>query len=204
MTDRADEHWDGVYATKGPDRVSWFQARPATSLRLLEAFGETPGSVIDVGAGASTLVDELLARGWSDITVLDVSHEALDLVRTRLARRGLAATAVACDLLTWEPERTYDVWHDRAVLHFLTQPQDRARYVETAARVVKPGGHLVIGAFAEDGPTHCSGLATARYSADDLASVFSADFELVHSEREGHHTPDGKAQSFTWAVMRRR
>ncbi len=204
MTDPADAHWDEVYATKGADRVSWFQAPPATSLRLLEAFGETPGSVIDVGAGASTLVDELLARGWHDVTVLDVSHEALDLVRTRLARRGLAATAVACDLLTWEPDRTYDVWHDRAVLHFLTQPQDRTRYVETAARAVRPGGHLVIGAFAEDGPTHCSGLATARYSAEKLGSLFRAGFDLVHAEREEHHTPDGTVQSFTWAVMRRR
>ena len=204
MTDPADQHWDDVYATKGTDRVSWFQARPATSLRLLEAFGETPPSLIDVGAGASTLVDELLVRGWTDITLLDISHEALDLVRTRLASRGLAATAVACDLLTWEPDRTYDLWHDRAVLHFLTQPQDRARYVETAARAVRPGGHLVIGAFAEDGPRHCSGLPTARYRPDELASVFSADFELVHSEREGHHTPDGTVQSFTWAVLRRR
>ena len=204
MTDPASAHWDDVYATKGTDRVSWYQARPATSLRLLEAVGETAGGVIDVGAGASTLVDELLARGWSDITVLDVSNEALDLVRARLASRGLAATAVACDLLTWVPERTYDVWHDRAVLHFLSQPEDRARYVETAARAVRPGGHLVIGAFAEDGPTRCSGLATTRYSAEKLGSLFSADFELVHTEREEHHTPDGALQSFTWAMLRRR
>ena len=204
MTDPASEHWDDVYATKGTDRVSWYQARPATSLRLLEAVGETAGSVIDVGADASTLVDELLARGWSDITVLDVSNEALDLVRARLASRGLAATAVACDLLTWVPERTYDVWHDRAVLHFLNQPGDRARYVETAAQAVSPGGHLVIGAFAEDGPTRCSGLATTRYSAEKLGSLFRAGFELVHAEREEHHTPDGTAQSFTWAVLRRR
>ncbi len=204
MTDPASEHWDDVYATKGTDRVSWYQARPATSLRLLEAVGETAGSVIDVGAGASRLVDELLARGWSDITMLDVSNAALDIVRTRLASRGLAATAVAGDLLTWEPERAYDVWHDRAVLHFLTQPQDRARYVETAARAVRPGGHLVIGAFAEDGPTRCSGLVTSRYGAKQLASLFSGGFEPVHAEREEHHTPDGTAQSFTWAVLRRR
>ena len=204
MTDRADEHWDGVYAMKGTDRVSWFQVRPATSLRLLEAFGDTALSVIDVGAGTSTLVDELLARGWHDITVLDVSNEALELVRTRLASQGLAATAVVCDLLGWIPERTYDVWHDRAVLHFLTQPQDRARYVETAAQAVRPGGHLVIGAFAEDGPTRCSGLPTARYNAQELSSIFIAGFDLVHSEREEHRTPDGTAQSFTWAALRRR
>jgi 2-polyprenyl-3-methyl-5-hydroxy-6-metoxy-1,4-benzoquinol methylase len=199
MTDPAGEHWDDVYTTRATDSVSWFQARPAISLRLLEAFGETAGSVIDVGAGASTLVDELLARGWIDVTVLDVSNEALELVRTRLAISGLAATAVTGDLLSWEPERTYDVWHDRAVLHFLTQPEDRARYVETAARVVRPGGHL-----AEDGPTRCSGLTTARYSADELASLFNDSFEPVHAEREEHHTPDGTPQSFTWAVLRRR
>lgn len=204
MTDGADEHWDGVYATRATDGVSWFQARPATSLRLLEAFGDTAGSVIDVGAGTSTLVDELLALGWGDVTVLDVSNEALELVRTRLASRGLAASAVVCDLLQWIPERTYDVWHDRAVLHFLTQPQDRTRYVETAAQAVRPGGHLVIGAFAEDVPTRCSGLATMRYSVQELASVFSAGFDLVHSERGEHRTPDGTAQSFTWAVLRRR
>ena len=106
MTDPASEHWDDVYATRAADRVSWFQARPATSLRLIEDFGDTAGSVIDVGAGASTLVDELLALGWGDVTVLDVSNEALDLTRTRLASQGLAATATTCDLLTWVPERT--------------------------------------------------------------------------------------------------
>lgn len=204
MTDPASEHWDDVYATKAADRVSWFQARPATSLRLIEDFGDRAGSVIDVGAGASTLADELLVQGWSDVTVLDVSNDALDLTRTRLASQGLAATATTCDLLTWVPERTYDVWHDRAVLHFLTQPQDRARYVATAARAVRSGGYLVVGAFAEDGPTRCSGLTTARYSAEKLGSLFRAGFELVHAEREEHHTPDGAAQSFTWAVLRRR
>ncbi len=136
--------------------------------------------------------------------MLDVSNEALGLVRTRLASRGLAVAAVACDLLCWVPERIYDVWHDRAVLHFLTQPEDRARYVETATQAVLPGGHLVIGAFAEGGPTRCSGLTTARYNAKELASLFSGDFELVHSERDEHHTPDGTAQPFTWAVLRRR
>ena len=204
MTDRADDHWDDVYTTKAADGVSWFQARPGTSLRLLKAFGDTAGSVVDVGAGASTLVDELLVLGWSDVTVLDVSNEALELVRTRLASQGLAASAVVCDLLGWVPERSYDVWHDRAVLHFLTQSQDRARYVETAAQAVGPRGHLVIGAFAEDGPTRCSGLPTTRYNAWELAAVFRSDFDLVHSEREEHQTPDGTAQSFTWAVLRRR
>ena len=204
MADLAREHWDDVYTTKGTVAVGWYQARPVTSLRLLEAFGDPAGNVIDVGAGASTLVDELLAQGWTDITVLDVSSEALEIVRARLARRGLAATAVACDLLTWEPQRTYDVWHDRAVLHFLTETEDRARYVATAAQAVRSGGHLVIGAFAEDGPTQCSGLTTTRYSPKELASLFSHDFELVHSEREEHHTPGGTAQSFTWAVLRRR
>lgn len=204
MTDPAGEHWDDVYATKSTDGVSWFQARPATSLRLIEASSVTAGSVIDVGAGTSTLVDELLALGWGDVTVLDVSNKALERVRSRLATQGRAASAVVCDLLGWIPERTYDVWHDRAVLHFLTDPQDRTRYVETAAQAVRPGGHLVIGAFAEDGPTRCSGLPTARYNAQELASIFIADFDLVHSEREEHRTPDGTAQSFTWAVLQRR
>ena len=204
MTEPAVKHWDGVYVNKGIAAVSWFQARPETSLRLLAAFCAQAGSVIDVGAGASTLADELLERGWNDVTVLDVSSAALDLVRRRLAERKVAVAVVVGDLLAWDPDRTYDVWHDRAVLHFLTQKSDRGRYVDTAARAVPPGGHLIIGAFAEDGPTQCSGLSTARYTCQELVAVFKADFELVHAEREEHHTPDGVMQPFTWVVLRHR
>ena len=203
MTDHTGEHWDHVYATKAADSVSWFQARPEPSLRLIEEFGDTTGSVLDVGAGASTLADELLAHGWRDVTVLDVSSEALHIVQGRLASHGVSVSAVVCDLLEWVPQRTYDVWHDRAVLHFLTQPEDWARYIETATHAVRLGGHLVIGTFAEDGPTHCSGLATARYSADELGTLFTTGFVLKHVERTEHHTPEGSPQPFTWVVLQR-
>lgn len=198
------QHWDDVYGTKGAEDVSWFQLRPDTSLRLLTGVGNPAASVIDVGAGASSLADELLGRGWQDVTVLDVSAEALALVTARLAGRQPPVKAVVADLLSWVPERSYDLWHDRAVLHFLTEAGDRSRYVQTAAGALGPGGHLVVGTFAEDGPTHCSGLPTARCSATEIAALFGDHFQTVHAEREEHHTPSGTAQPFTWVVLRRR
>jgi SAM-dependent methyltransferase len=193
-------HWDEVYATKPADTVSWFQPVPEVSLRLVESVGHPSSAFIDVGAGASTLVDELVERGWTDLTVLDVSAEAMHVRQGRAA----AVTPVISDVLTFEPQRTFDIWHDRAVLHFLTEPADVARYVELATRAVRPGGHLVIGTFAEDGPTQCSGLPTVRYDAEALTAAFGDAFTLVHSEREEHRTPWGAVQPFTWVVLRRR
>lgn len=204
MTKDAGQHWDGVYAGTAADEVSWFQPRPETSLRLVASVSGPTDSVLDVGAGASTLADELLGRGWRDVTVLDVSAEALALASSRRADREPSATLVVADLLEWVPERTYDLWHDRAVLHFLTRDDDRARYVLTAAGAVRPGGHLVVGTFADDGPTTCSGLPTARYSAAGLAAVFGGAFEPVHAEREEHQAPSGAVQAFTWVVLRHR
>lgn len=204
MTGAAQEHWDAVYRTTAPDDVSWFQARPATSLRLLSEVAGQADAVLDVGAGASTLADELLDAGWADVTVLDVSEAALAQVRDRLAGRHPEVRVVVADLLRWVPERTYDVWHDRAVLHFLTDEGDRARYARTAALAVPSGGHLVVGAFAEDGPPRCSGLPTVRYGALQLAAVLGDTVDLVHAEREEHRTPGGVVQPFTWVVLRRR
>lgn len=204
MSSDQARHWDGVFRSKAVDEVSWFQARPETSLRLLAGVSRPTGAVVDVGAGASTLVDELLERGWVDVTVLDVSVAALAVVRTRLAGRTAPVTFVAADLLSWQPDRQYDVWHDRAVFHFLVDAADRQRYVDTAARAVRPGGHLVLATFAADGPTACSGLPTARYDAAALAAELAAAFDLVHDEREEHRTPAGVLQPFTWVVLRRR
>lgn len=203
MTEDPAQHWDGVYGQRGAEDVSWFQPRPETSLRLIASVAGPTSSVVDVGAGASTLADELLDRGWRDVTVVDVSAEALALVTARLAARQASVTAVVTDLLDWVPDRTYDLWHDRAVLHFLTDPDDRSRYARTAAAAVRPGGHLVVGTFAEDGPSQCSGLPTARCSAADLQALFAEHAELVHTEREEHRTPAGVAQPFTWVVLRR-
>ena len=211
MGTNATEHWDTVYRTKATDEVSWYQRQPTTSQRLLASASSPSGAVVDVGAGASTLVDGLLDAGWSDVTVLDVSPRALALVRERLRDRSDGplreghppASFVVADVLTWQPGRTYDAWHDRAVFHFLVQPEQREQYVATASRAVPSGGILVLGTFASDGPTQCSGLPTSRYDADALAAVFAPGFTLEHSEPEEHVTPGGAVQAFTWVVLRR-
>jgi SAM-dependent methyltransferase len=192
-------HWDAVYAGKPTDEVSWYQREPAVSLRLLSECAPAPAEVLDVGAGASTLADRLVDGGW-DVTLLDVSAEALAVVRARLADR---AAYVVADLLTWTPDRAYRAWHDRAVFHFLTDPADQERYVGLAAHTVTAGGVVVLGTFAEDGPESCSGLPTARWSAERLAARFAPAFAAVHAEREEHVTPWGAAQPFTWVVLRR-
>jgi ubiquinone/menaquinone biosynthesis C-methylase UbiE len=170
---------------------------------LLTSASPPGGSVIDVGAGASTLADTLVDSGWTDVTVLDVSRTALAVVRERLGERQRSVSFVVADVLSWQPGRTFDAWHDRAVFHFLIRPDQREKYVATASRAVRPGGVLVLGTFAADGPTQCSGLPTARYDADALAAAFAPGFTLEHSEREEHVTPGGAVQPFTWVVLRR-
>ncbi len=184
--------------------MSWYESDPATSLRLIEAVAATPSAaVVDVGAGASLLVDNLLAHGFTAITLLDVSERALDEVRQRLGDAARGVTFVHHDVLTWTPDREYDVWHDRAVFHFLTEPTDRARYVEIASSAVRSGGSLIVATFAEDGPEQCSGLPVSRYSPEDLVETFSAFFSLIRHERADHVTPRGVVQPFTWVVLRR-
>jgi rhodanese-related sulfurtransferase len=192
-------HWDDVYRTKNLESVSWFQDSPATSRRLIES---TPGSVIDAGAGTSTLVDHLLEAGRTDVTVLDVSEAALTLTRRRLGAAADRVTFEVADVVAWRPGRQYDVWHDRATFHFLTDPAHRRRYVDLVSDAVAANGVLVLGTFADDGPTHCSGLPTVRYGAADLGSLFSARFTLEHQESETHLTPAGTTQSFTWVTLR--
>jgi 2-polyprenyl-3-methyl-5-hydroxy-6-metoxy-1,4-benzoquinol methylase len=196
------EHWDAVYGSKQADQVSWFQERPETSLRLLSRFASARGSVVDVGAGESFLVDALLDDGWIDVTVLDVSREAVEAVQERLADRA-GASFVVSDLMEWKPERQYDAWHDRAVLHFLTEPAQQERYRDVAATALLPGAVAVLGTFAPDGPTTCSGLPTCRYDAPMLSALCGSTFALEHHEREEHRTPWGAVQPFTWVVLRR-
>lgn len=207
MTEGTARHWDGVYASKESVETSWYQPSAGTSMRLLAAAnaaaGAEPGAAVDVGAGTSTLVDELLAAGWSPVTVLDVSAAALEQTRDRLAGGG-AVRFVVSDILDWRPVDVFDAWHDRAVFHFLTAPEDQARYVAAAGRAVRPGGVLVIGTFAPDGPEQCSGLAVARHDVAGLSALFASDFELLAGEAEVHRTPWGAEQPFTWASFRRR
>lgn len=196
-------HWDEVWSHRAVDEVSWFRAEPATSVRLVDAAGLVTGSaVVDVGGGASTLPGRLLDRGL-DVTVLDVSSVALDVARRVLGERAEAVHWVVADVTTWHPSRRYDLWHDRAVFHFLVEPTDQDRYVAAAADAVAPGGALVLATFAPDGPSTCSGLPVARYDADDLAARFAPAFVREASEREVHRTPAGGDQAFTWVVLRR-
>jgi 2-polyprenyl-3-methyl-5-hydroxy-6-metoxy-1,4-benzoquinol methylase len=204
VTTSPAEHWDGVYQTRATDEVSWFQAEPATSLRLVTSMVPTTGSVLDVGAGSSTLVDSLLAQGFRDLTVVDVSERALQVVRERLGAAAGGVSLVHTDLLDWEPARTFDVWHDRAVFHFLTAPGSRSLYVRQVETAVVPGGSVIVATFAADGPTHCSGLPVCRYDVAGLRAEFGSGFDLVHSEREEHRTPAGVVQPFVWVVLRRR
>jgi ubiquinone/menaquinone biosynthesis C-methylase UbiE len=200
----AKTHWQHVYRTKRADEVSWFQREPTVSTELIRrAAPETTARIVDVGGGASTLVDSLLRHGYSELTVLDLSSAALAQARERLGAAGPAVTWQEADVLTVElPAAAFDVWHDRAVFHFLTEPADRSAYVAQVRRALRPGGHLLVATFAEDGPVKCSGLSVARYSAQTLGDEFGTPFRLVESVREQHVTPSGTTQSFVYCLCR--
>lgn len=199
------EHWEQVYVTKSTDTVSWFQEHAARSLEIIRATGVgRDAGIIDVGGGASTLADDLLAEGYSDLTVLDLSHAALDAARKRLGDKASQVRWIEADITSVElPPRRYDIWHDRAVFHFLTEPAQREAYVHTVFRSVKPGGHVIVATFAEDGPEQCSGLPVMRYRPDELHDQFGAAFALVKHSKEAHHTPAGKVQQFVYCYCRR-
>lgn len=205
MPHEPSAHWQDVYRTKPSDRVSWYRPHLDLSLELLSKAGAGPKSrLIDVGAGASTLVDDLLARGLTHITVLDLSDAALATARQRLGDRASTVHWLCADLLTVDlPAAGFDLWHDRAVLHFLTTPEAAGRYAAQAANAIAPGGQAVIGGFAPDGPERCSGLEVARRSAADIAALLGETFELVEARHENHTTPGGATQAFVWARLRR-
>jgi trans-aconitate methyltransferase len=196
-------HWDDVYARLG-DRVSWFQERPDASLSMLDDCGVGPEhSVVDVGGGSSRLIDHLLRRGHTDLTVVDVSSEALDRAAARVPDAVRARVRWEhTDLLSWHPDRQFDVWHDRAALHFLTRPGDQEAYAELVRTHLGPRGLLVVATFAPDGPKQCSGLDVRRYDAASLARLFGNRLTPVMERREEHRTPWGAVQPFTWAAFR--
>ena len=197
-------HWEGVYRDRAADQVSWFQPSAASSYRLITE-GAGPGArIIDVGAGASVLVDELLDAGYRNLTVLDLAEAALDVSRARLGSRADAVDWIAADITAASlPQAYYDVWHDRAVFHFLTDPADRARYVAQVLRSVKPGGRVIVAAFGPGGPLQCSGLDVVRYAPQSLHAEFGAPFQLLGHETEIHHTPAGRDQEFVYCYCRR-
>jgi SAM-dependent methyltransferase len=197
-------HWEGVYAAKGEKEVSWFQETPAPSLELLALVGAGRSSaIIDIGGGASRLADCLVAQGYEDVTVLDLSAAALASARARIGDKADRVTWIAADVTSWEPSRSYDVWHDRAAFHFLTDPRDQTAYVARLRRALRPGGHAIIGTFALDGPERCSGLVVSRYDADSLAATLGSGFELIDTRRHEHVTPWGATQKFQFSAFRR-
>jgi rhodanese-related sulfurtransferase/SAM-dependent methyltransferase len=201
----ASRHWDDVFRTRDSSEVSWFQAEPTTSLELISAAGIEPtAAVVDVGGGASVLVDRLVARGHRAVTVLDVSGEALERARVRLGDDAAKVRWITHDVLTWRPPRRYGLWHDRALFHFLVGAPERAAYRAVLHAALGPGGHVVVGTFAADGPEMCSGLPTARYSPAELAAAFGPELDVVVERREEHHTPTGTVQPITWLLLRKR
>jgi SAM-dependent methyltransferase len=198
-------HWEHVYETKSVDAVSWFQPHAEQSLRLIHQT-ELPktASIIDVGGGASTLVDDLLDDGFRSVTLLDLSGAALTAAKARLGDKAASVTWLEADITQVAlPRNAYDIWHDRAVFHFLTDEHDRRAYVAAVLRAVKPGGYVIVATFAEDGPLECSGLPVVRYSPNALHAEFGAPFKLVKHEREAHHTPAGKVQGFIYCYCRK-
>ena len=193
------QHWESVYRHKAVDQVSWFQQHAASSLRLIKACADKDAHIIDVGGGASVLVDNLLAAGYRNLTVLDLSESALAASRARLGERAQSVQWIAGDITRADLQAArYDVWHDRAVFHFLTDPAERARYIAQVIKSVKPGGHVIVATFGPRGPLQCSGLDVVRYAPDALHAEFGAPFQLLGHETEIHHTPAGKEQEFVY------
>jgi SAM-dependent methyltransferase len=197
-------HWENVYTTKGEKEVSWFQESPAPSLELIALAGlSADASIIDIGGGASRLVDALVDRNVRQVTVLDLSAAALDAAKQRLGNRGAGVKWVVADVTAWEPSQTYDLWHDRAAFHFLTDQAAQWAYVDRLKKVVKPGGHVIIGTFALDGPERCSGLPIVRYDAASLSAMLGTDFKLIDARRHDHATPWGAVQRFQFSTFHR-
>ena len=197
-------HWEKIYTTKAPDQVSWYRPHLETSLALIKRSApDRTASIIDVGGGESTLVDDLREQGFENITVLDVSQAAINASRERLGERAAGVHWIAADITQVELERlAYDVWHDRAVFHFLTAHEQRVAYVRQVARSAKSGGHVIVSTFGPEGPTTCSGLDVVRYDADALHDEFGARFRLIESSKEMHQTPFGTAQQFLYCYCR--
>jgi 2-polyprenyl-3-methyl-5-hydroxy-6-metoxy-1,4-benzoquinol methylase len=205
MTDTGGKvHWEGVYNSKGEHEVSWFQESPQPSIELIGLAGAKPNAaIIDIGGGASRLVDALLTQGFENLTVLDLSEAALDKARSRLGSDARSVRWIAADVTSWKPEAEYDVWHDRAAFHFLTEPDQQRAYIDRLKQALRPGGHAIIGTFALDGPEKCSGLPVARQSPETMVALLGPDFDLVDARRHEHATPWQSVQKFQFSTFRR-
>ena len=197
-------YWENIHQTKSPMQVSWYQEHPRFSLEYISRTDvDKADQIIDIGGGISTLVDDLLTNGYKNISVLDISVAALQTAQQRLGLQAKEVTWIEADITQAQlPYQFYNVWHDRAVFHFLTQPEGRQSYIKAVRHSVKPGGHVIVATFAADGPDHCSGLEVMRYNENDLHAEFGDDFEMVDSVRETHHTPFGTEQKFIYCYCR--
>jgi hypothetical protein len=203
MTDQK-AYWDAAYTTKG-DNVSWYQSGPSRSLEMICAAATLHDvGIIDIGAGASRLADELLIRKFSDLTLLDVSEVALATTRSRLGEASGKITWIAADITEWKPSRKYEIWHDRAVFHFLTNSTVQDAYIEALKLATEPGATIILSTFALKGPEKCSGLPVQRYSAETLAARLGPDFAMYAKSVEQHPTPFGTTQEFIYAGFKRR
>jgi SAM-dependent methyltransferase len=203
-TNERSDHWENVYATKGEKDVSWFQQQADISIEIIDAlWGTKPASFIDIGGGASRLADALVVRPGFRVTVLDLSKSALEAARSRIGPKADNITWIVADITQWKPAEAYDIWHDRAALHFLTEESERARYAEALRSALLPGGIAIIGTFALDGPEKCSGLPVMRHDATSLGAMLGEEFELIDSRPHMHQTPWGSVQSFQFSSFRR-
>lgn len=197
-------HWDHIFETKSRHDFSWFEDEPTMSLHLVQSVSTPGSSVIDVGAGTSDLARLLVTLGYVDVTALDISQKALESTAESVVNDVDKPTFVVADVAAWSPTRTFDVWHDRAVFHFMVTDDLREGYKATLSRAVTPGGFAIIGTFAENGPEQCSGIAVARQSVESLANFFAEEFALVDSFDQIHRTPHGGDQHFVWVILRRK
>lgn len=198
------QHWESVYSAKSSNEVSWYQSTPVTSLSLIHASGAGQAAkLIDIGGGTSTLADHLIAEGFRDVTVLDISSTAIEQARHRLDTKASQIQWIVADIVSWQPGTRYDLWHDRAVFHFLTNPQDRSAYIAALKAALRPGGTVILATFALNGPERCSGLPVCRYSPETLAAELGGEFTLVQTIAEDHHTPSGSVQSFIYCRFTR-
>ena len=197
-------HWDNIYQTKTPQQVSWYRQHLERSLSLIQfAVTDRMASIIDVGGGESTLVDDLIAHGYRNVTVLDISQTALALAKQRLSETSSGIHWICADVTALPlASNSFDVWHDRAVFHFLTSEEQRIAYVQAVESTVKPGGHVIVSTFGPQGPERCSGLPVKRYDADQLRGEFGTRFRLIDSFKELHETPFGTIQQFLYCYCR--
>jgi len=198
------KHWEDVYTKKIPAEVSWYQIEPTLSLELIKSTGiDHTSKIIDVGGGASVLVDRLLDQGFQNLTVLDISSKSLDFTKERLGELAVQVFWIEVDVTEFDPPQKYDLWHDRAVFHFLTDPNDRKKYVRNMDKALNPGGHAIIAAFAIDGPPKCSGLDVERYSPEKMKNELGDSFEFIKSIKEVHMTPWGSEQKFIYCYSKK-